>query len=187
VAVSVTFSPETTRRFAGVLDEVMREMGKTLPQALQWASILFLRSCRAATPIAVKQRPIRDSEDPRWRSRLPYQMEVWRQGWTAPEWRGIASASDPKRAVPRRGAARNSWYRAFRDLGSSASLEGTGYGKALSSATKRFQGPAPEVQIDNVVSYMPIIAPNVYDISLGKTVRQFERRLTQQARRVLKG
>jgi len=193
VAVSLDIA-----RMNDLIAKSVKLTGRRIESVVMGAAIWFIQSARKATPIArkgTKREIVKNWErlTTGGRKKLLNRADVreWAievlsqdgQGGTKTRYIPTSDKSDPRRKVPRVGAAKNSWNGMLRDLGKSGNM---GPGSKAGEARKRVYPDAAAVTLINYLNYLNTIAPDVGRIAENKTVKRMEGSLDKAVGRQLK-
>lgn len=179
--------------FESLLQDLIRETGRAAPDVVEQASVFFCKGCAVVIPISAKKRPIwykyglgppgqetsSKARDGRWPVVTIYTQHK------PPHDVSVSGASDPRRLIARRGAARNTWLGLIAKVGArtrgalvgTSAAQQTGY--KYTSASVIRQGDTPYTQMINRLTYMQAIAPNVMSAGMAKAQARIQWRLEQ--------
>jgi len=189
------------------MERMIRETPRGVKDAVHRASYHFLVSAKAQTPEARKKsrtlqtgtqggRPskfyiVRRQEKPPMFIRLPNPALVKGRDQKTKAREAAEKLKARFKMKPRMKAAKNSWNKAFRELGKSAQSTMTEYSRrvmAASTARKMNSVVSPAVQITNTLNYLPKIAPMLEASALraaGKRLFDLvDRQIEKQVKRV---
>lgn len=186
MSASVALDPVSVQRFNRLLAETARHSRKNLPGIIFKSATLFVRSARASTPIARKNRRIVDNPAYTGRgSNEPKRaIEAYTNVGKNPKyWPTRKGKNDRRHPVPRRGTAKNAWAGAYRALGKSSRTYGAGKGAKYGDADKRLRASIPYIEVASKAGYVIRMRPRLMSDALDKVSKQMESNLTKHARR----
>jgi hypothetical protein len=177
MATGLKMREDSVRSFNRAVRDVSKMSRKSGRQILAQAGFNFAQSGRKATPKARANAKrevvqIQAERGQRWGVRAMYQGMPRER--TLAVGSKAATMASPLRQVPRIGAAKASWWGAFRDL--KKSLAQGAMRKRVSGASESGGEISPALTITNELSYLLKIAPQVESIALANAGKQLLRR-----------
>ncbi len=176
MATGLKMREESVRSFNRAVRDVAKMSRKSGRQILAQAGFNFVQSARKATPKAranAKREVVQVEAErgQRWGVRALYQGGRERTLLVGSK---ASATASPLREVPRIGAAKASWWGAFRDL--KKSLAQGAMRKRVSGASESGGEISPALTITNELSYLLKIAPQVESIALANAGKQLLKR-----------
>ena len=187
--VATHFDPASVQAFQQALNDVEVVGRKSAAQAVQFASIKFVQSGRAASKLSKPRRevepvPVRPSENRRragtiWRIVVKHQNKPDTYFYTD-------SKSDPRRKIQNRGVAKNAWSGALARMNKAAGKQyANGVGRNLGTAHLRLKGSDPAITIFNNVRYLEKAYPGIGSLAMRKAAAGMQHQLDQKVSREL--
>lgn len=148
---------------------------------MEYMTVAFLSSARANTKVGSKQRkPIESLKGSHFvngrkerKHKYKYRFPVYDQSGTV-NWLGTNEKKDPRREITTRGMAKNSWAWLMVKIYSKGAKpryggkDGRRASRKFISMKKRLKAFNPSVEIENRISYMLKVFPDVVRIALRK-------------------
>jgi hypothetical protein len=188
-AVQPTFEipARELRAFQELADDIVANTRRDMTSVVEQAAVYFCQSAGKLSPMAGKRRKVFANPQRKGRGKnatgAKYRFRVYTQSKTF--WMYTDDRMDARRTIGYAGALRNTWRGMIRTFSrkSSGKTLGTGGGdirKLMAAISGRFTGKGadnPTVTMQNRLSYLLTVTPNVGEQAMQKVLARMNKQL----------